>query len=418
MAITIITNIESHIPAFGFNVVRASSDRFEETKTTSAITIGEDSGGKLQLTVADGTNFRAGDSITVSGATLARAAINGRHNINTVTGNNLLTTTDWGAMADGAWGTCERSNNNFSMRLDIKSGATVVQSLYRYPGKVGSVIQCVFEVEKIAFDREFVTTGTVHNLQVREYTMVLTEVYQNAAYESIDGSTSDLNSGTAVVIYKSANITDRLVLHPNTRDFLHGFETLTIRSGQKVPVSFFCHTKATAYKLVNGSQTIDISDTTGSVLYWLSPEAGNITLRNVSLTHDLAETTVALDSRCYHNAMTLYFLNRYGGFDPYDFVDVEEEQEAEKQKYQYKATQAVDYDVGAIVQHSFKRLRMTGRTGARDQLQYIRDLVSSDEVYDEDGSKVYVVSKVVRIYGDEVTPEIVVEYKNDRCISS
>jgi hypothetical protein len=260
-------------------------------------------------------------------------------------------------------------------------------------------------------------TSTAQNLEVKNYSYSLSERYQNAAYAATVGATANLNSGNDVMVYKSADITDKLIATGSEKELSNAFDELVIRQGQEIPVCFFTSATGATYKLINGTQTKTIKDTTGSVLRWITPQAGSLTLKDNAESETLAEIiNISLDSRCYHNALTLYFLNRYGGFDPYDFLSVDEEQEADKIKYHNREEQDEEPDIGTYTHRTWKRALLTGRPGARSQLQYLRDLVNATEVYDEDGNKVYVLSKVIRMYGDEVTPEITIEYKDDRCI--
>ena len=419
MSITILQNIATSIAAFAHTVVRATSNRFEVTKTVKSVVQATEDTGKIKIQVATGGFFASGDTVTVSDATSARAAINGRHDVITASGVYLTTGTDWPAtMATGSWGSCERSNDNFSLRLDVYEDALPVGSVYRYPGKVGATVQHVFEVNRVVqnFSREFATGATAQAHEVKRYTFQLVEAYQNAAYSATHGATASLNSGAAVQVFKSADITDKLIATGETNEFTNAFDELVIRKDTKIPVSFFCAATGATYSLTNGAVTKTIKDTTGSVVRWITPLTGNITLKKGGST--LAEIkNIRVDDKCYHNAMSLYFLNRYGGFDVYDFLSVEEEQEADKTKYHRRDTQAADREVASVTQTTWKRLLLTGRPGARRQLEYVRDLVNSPEVYDENGTPVYVVSKVINIYGDEVVPEIVIEYTDDRCIS-
>jgi hypothetical protein len=62
-------------------------------------------------------------------------------------------------------------------------------------------------------------------------------------------------------------------------------------------------------------------------------------------------------------------------------------------------------------------LNCIGRPAPRRQGEYIRDLIASPEVWDDAGYQVRIVEKEIQTYGEEIVPEITVEYNDSRCIS-
>jgi hypothetical protein len=126
---------------------------------------------------------------------------------------------------------------------------------------------------------------------------------------------------------------------------------------------------------------------------------------------------VTIDAKCYPNAKTLYFLNKYGGYDFYDFLDVTEEQESEKVDYEFKPTMISDTQKATYINKTFKKYRCIGRPSPRRTAEYIGGLIYSPEVYDEDGTQVRVSNQSIQTYGEEIIPEITIEYNNERCIN-
>jgi hypothetical protein len=126
---------------------------------------------------------------------------------------------------------------------------------------------------------------------------------------------------------------------------------------------------------------------------------------------------VTVDEKCYPNAKTLYFLNKYGGYDFYDFLDITEEQESEKTDYEFKPTMISDPQKTSYINKTFKKYRCVGRPSPRRTAEYIGALIYSPEVYDEDGTQVRVSNQSIQTYGEEIIPEITIEYNNERCIN-
>jgi hypothetical protein len=426
MSITLIQDIPTgNIAAYDDLFVRVSSDRYEVTKATAGITAYSQSAGdrRVKITIPIGLSFATGDSVLVYDATGARTIYNGRHDIDSIpTAGILKTETAWpGTAVSGGFGELKRMNDNFTMRVDVNDSDGLIGSMYSYPVIIGSTAQFVFNIAPIIqdFSTNFEATAGLITMSgsLKDFNADVTEVYQNASYDSIDGDATSLYGGATVTAYRSVNIDDSLFSGAAATGIkmIHGYDTLTIREDVLLPISWFQTSIGTASAtgmfpatgLSKGAYTymIDVSSMTGE--------------NEISLVvgDSVAETKyVVIDNKCYPYAKTFYFLNRFGGYDPYDFLYCEEEQEAEKVEIRRTTLTGVgtksDY-----VTRTYRRLRCEGRTAKRNEGQYLRDLVSSPEVWDEDGVRVRVTNQTLRFRGEDVTPEITVEYNDETCIN-
>ena len=420
--ITIITDIPTgNVAAYNPLYIQATSDRYELTKSTAGITAFTYSAGKVKVTIPTGQPFATGDSVLVFDAGGARAIFNGRYDIDTIpTAGILKMAQDWpGTAAAGAFGTLKRMNDNFTMRLDLNDSA-LVASLYSYPVMVGATAQFIFNLSPLLqdFTSQFSATAGLIAMTgaTKDYTAELTEVYQNAAYESIDVYATGLYGGATVTAYRSVNIDDSLFTGGVATGvkLMHGYSEVTLRKESLLPLSWFQTGAATAIATGLFAAT---ATTKGAYTYMIdvSSYAGETIILQVG--DSVSETKfINLDSKCYPYAKTFYFLNRFGGYDPYDFLYCEEEQEAEKVELHRTSLLGVgtksDY-----VKRTYRRLRCEGRTARRNEGQYLRDLVNSPEVWDEDNVRVRVTNQTMRFRGEEVTPEITVEYNDETCIN-
>ncbi len=125
-------------------------------------------------------------------------------------------------------------------------------------------------------------------------------------------------------------------------------------------------TKVKVHTVIKGAPDIDIKD----VLVVTVPKASIVT--------------------------RLYFMNSLGGFSTVECTSFEDTSLSNK--------------IGNITVENIKQRWLTGVVESRESSNYLQDLTSSSEVYDNYGQKVDLVTQSLRYYGNNVTPIILITY--------
>jgi hypothetical protein len=124
------------------------------------------------------------------------------------------------------------------------------------------------------------------------------------------------------------------------------------------------------------------------------------------------------DRTCYPRAKTLYFLNEFGGWEWFNFIDFEESEQAEKQ--QYSVYSGMDYasEIHQHVEQSATKLRLYGRTDTAENLGYLRYLVSSPVVVDETGARVRLLETEIDLDKQGlIEPRVTIQYLEKKVIN-
>jgi hypothetical protein len=431
--VTITTDIATaYNAAFKPLYVIAETDRFELTKATAAVSAYARVGGTgaVKITIATGTSIATGDTVEVADATGARSIYNGRYNIDSIpTAGILHTDIEWpGTGAAGGFGLMTRKNYNLTLRMDVYdvTGATaLIASKYAYPSLHDGDMCFIWDVSRVIqnFTKNFTTTTgyTALSGHLKNYIADITEVYQDAEYASKEQDDEDVFSGDEFLAVRSADITDRIFIATGSK-LLHGYTEATILKGSKLPVSFLTDDLVNTHSIIIDGATALSDVVAGNMMLGMIATdslSGRVPVYvHIATAGIVSETLyVTIDEKCYPNAKTFYFLNKYGGYDWYDFLDITEEQESEKMDYEYKPTMITDPQKASYIKRTFKKYRCIGRPAPRRTAEYIGGLIYSPEVYDEDGVQVRVTNQSTQTYGEEIIPEITIEFNNERCIN-
>ena len=321
-----------------------------------------------------------------------------------------------------------RLNDNLSLRLDLYDvtvATALVAEMYTYPVSYDGDIAFIWDISKMTQDFESnftITTGYTELAgHSRSYIADITEVYQDKDYDTKDEDEEDVYAGATFYSMRSTDVSDRVLIATGS-SLCHGYTEAWIRRDVKLPVCFITDNLVDTHTILIEGATAIADVCAGRVMLGMV-DVSAMSGRNSVAVHIATGGTytsetlyVNIDDKCYHNAKTFYFLNRYGGYDWWDFLTVEEEQQSEKIPYARKATLLSDPQKMDYIKSTHKRMRCLGRAAPRRMGEYIRDLIASPEVFDEDGTAVRVVADNVQTYGDEIVPEITVEYSNERCI--
>lgn len=433
--ITITTDISTALNA-GFSplYVIAETDRFELEKTEMAITALSVPtgllGGFLKITIATGSAIATGDSILVYGATGNREKFNGRYNVDSIPTAGILKT-DTGFIlgaTSGGYGTAQRLNENLTLRMDLSdvtNATAFVGEMYAYPVSYDGDLKFIWDISKMTqnFASNFtITTGYTELAgHSRAYIADITETFQDKDYDATDHDEADVYAAATFYSLRSADISDRVLIATGS-SLCHGYSEAWIRRDVKLPVCFITDNLVDTHTILIDGATAITDLCAGRVMLGMV-DVSAMSGRNSVAVHIATGGTytsetlyVNIDDKCYHNAKTFYFLNRYGGYDWYDFLSCQEEQQAEKIPFSRKPSLIEDPRKMDYIKSTHQRMRCLGRAAPRRMAEFIRDLIGSPEVWDEDGEAVRVVTSSVQTYGDEIIPEITVEYNNARCI--
>lgn len=120
----------------------------------------------------------------------------------------------------------------------------------------------------------------------------------------------------------------------------------------------------------------------------------------------------------YPRKKMLYWLNEFGGWDFYPFVDYEETEKTNKNQYTKFSNMFGNTEVYQYIENKHRRLKLYGLPGVTEKIGFLKGLLNSPIVLDEDNKKVRVISD--RIKWDQsgiIEPEINIEYIDEQVIN-
>ena len=121
-----------------------------------------------------------------------------------------------------------------------------------------------------------------------------------------------------------------------------------------------------------------------------------------------------IDTKCYLRSKTLYFLNQYGGWEWYNFIDYEQLYRAKKSQFSFNKSIS-EREVGQYTGNVIEELRLYGRPLMNPY--YLRHIISSPVVFDEDGTRVRVIETDILYNADQIVePEVTIQYVEEKCI--
>lgn len=126
---------------------------------------------------------------------------------------------------------------------------------------------------------------------------------------------------------------------------------------------------------------------------------------------------VYFEEKCYKNDLVLYWLNRYGGYEVYHWIDTEViTQEGESATFETIGWDGVPV-MRKLPARNTQKMQLIGRMETKQSAAYLKDLITSPEVFDADGNKIHVVSNSMDIYRDgEFRPTITIIKEIQPCI--
>lgn len=420
MAIT-LTDATLHVAAFNpvqFTVT--SNKHLSEIKAVSAIA---DSSGNTALTVSGIGTFEAGDVAVLTLADGQFLYLNGTWDVVSVATNTIVINCPFQAATTGTKPTATRTNTGIKAKVVFKVGGVTKATFYVYPVLVGSTFSCLVDLS-VFLASHFTSTFTLtpgHNATTAAHKIV----YSCSVYEMNLTSTGTYYTG-ATVDFQTSGAVKNLIAHRTTEyrpcdlggtnnKMLTDFKTQYFKAGDVLMVSGIVSLNGTAYVNFSGSAPTAPPDSSELTVtnYWLhsvfaaTADTRNFTVKfaNVlsdAVTWDTEFISFILDTNCTAYPVTLYFLNRYGGFDIYHFKETDKDT-FKVEKWKNKTMQNVTGTTREKV--------LIGRQETYANMKILRDLISSPEIYDTNGARVYLKSTdMILKDGDSVVyPEITIE---------
>jgi len=178
---------------------------------------------------------------------------------------------------------------------------------------------------------------------------------------------------------------------------------------QIIPISFYTidtYRNAT----LNGSTIATMSNSNGFGVTSYK-ENSNQDYNTLEIQGSDEQLIYTLDSKSYPRAKTLYFLNNYGGWEWYNFIDYEEEERATKEIYTVYADDEDTLDIFQQTESNFTQYKLTGVPLIDTHMGYIKYLITSPIVLDENGLRVKVIDRNVLTNSEGLLePNITIQY--------
>ena len=394
MAITITTTPAANVAAFSPVTIAGTTDRnpfVSESRLSVALTLIDEDTGYVRLTMSSTTGFVASDTVIIDGATTDFAQYNSRHTITSVTATTITLTTVWVAATTGIYGTVDRMNENLYVKcVVLNESAETIAELYNFVNT--STGGWTFDISKplqyelssifdISSTGEKATTGMAHDYDIKLY-----EIWQAADY-----SVTSVLHGTepSTIAHRTTSLDFNLV----TDDFYYD---------SKVFISFYQTSVIPVYLKFTTSlgvtfTTPALTGTNDQYAYVYEPATLDKWVRVVVWIGG-AETCNAIYARKIGCESTiLYYSNRNGGYEGYEFHAWENDQKTIK----------VDKYTGEAWQERILR----GKEYTKQTNQDIRDLITSPDVLDEDLTAVRVLTDSLNYRAEEVNPTITIRYE-------
>ena len=393
MSISITTTPNADVAAYAPVTIAGTSTRnpFEGgVRDYRTITGMSNSGGYLMLTVAIQA-WEDDDTILIDNATTDFEQYNGRHTITSRTSTTITTATTWVAASTGDEGIVFRMNENLYIKLEVENDAsTVIGTLYclvdtsddTWSFDISRPLQYELSSYFSLVDGEVDTGSASH-----EYTLVLYETWQADDYtttEEVHGTEPTTISHLTTELPSDDNFQCTDFFYKDT--FLICYYNDT-SNDLRFKIEAEGRTEYTAV-IVGTNGHYAFADT-------VSDEWVKVTAQEDSGGWaDLSDTIIIKAVGC--GSTILHYINRFGMYVGYECHSWDDNQRTIK----------VDKYTG----ETWQERTLKGKEYSNAVYQDIRDVVASNEVYDEDLAEVRVLTDAILYKADEVSPKIKIRY--------
>lgn len=206
------------------------------------------------------------------------------------------------------------------------------------------------------------------------------------------------------------------LLNKNNRAIREAF------SGQYIPFSYY-----TDYD--NTGKYIQIVNADGTSNIGLSniPQKFRVATFRVDTNHSYNEIKISdsntvleliVDFTEYDRPKSLYFLNKNGGWEWYNFIDYEATQRVDKNQLTKYINHEGDEEIQQQINNSEIELKLYGKQVNYESIFYLKDLLTSPIVLDENGDRVRVLNNNFQYVGEGlVEPELTIRYLKEDVIN-
>jgi len=241
-----------------------------------------------------------------------------------------------------------------------------------------------------------------------------------------DSGTPDTTTFSNIIIYKAIDINLDYWGSGSTNFIAISKEDLVDRyiiSGQDIYIAFYTSTGVNSIYDYGNSEVVEsgislYNDFGCSSKLSLTKKPETILLGIGDDKSDTNMVRINMIEKKYPRKKMLYWLNEFGGWDFYPFVDYEETEKTNKNQYTKFSDIYGNTEVYQYIENKHRRLKLYGLPGVTEKIGFLKGLLNSPIVLDEDNKKVRVISD--RIKWDQsgiIEPEINIEYIDEQVIN-
>jgi len=421
MSITVLNSpaTDVYIPAAAPVWIRGSSDAAETAYTITGAT---NSSGSVSLAVADSTGCVANNVVLITGATGTFAYLNGRWDVVAVGATTIVINLAFAAVTTGTPGTATIQLDNFCMGIqnqyDIDGDDTQI-SIHYPPFQNGTAVKDISRTICGIFQSVFsLTDGWTSELNKCIF-YIETAIFEAALEADYDRSVLDSEVRTWYAI-RSAMITGRTLSTGFQNKLLNSVTNYKVHAGTKVIMSVLTDDSVisafTSYNVgkTNYPATTALTADQLKANFVFTPVANSTSIQMYvkdSGGDRISEilTVTLLPGTC-QSVYPLYWLNHYGGYDVYEFVEVTETMatgnKQETRGFMTSMGNLIDKDYST---ESWQEVKLIGRPEPQATVEYLRDLIVSPEIFNAAGERVKLLStEFTTLARENVTPEITI----------
>lgn len=421
MAITLITiePLNEFEPANSPLFIQGETNRTAPAGKVTITNVQSSPGGKVWLTVADNTGIVPGYVVNIDDCSTDFNYLRGRHNITNIVSGKLELEIDYVAPSTtGLKGTIEVLLSKFSMHLSYTYGTTAERGEeYYVPFINQKAIKDIDTFLRARFRGSFSLTDGWHSMCDYGYlpvTVSIVESILDKDYNRIDLDTPQSVTFGAV---RSTNIDNRLLETGTQAKLLNGTNRIKVHTGNKVILSMLAYDRDVnvyySYSdgITNTSNTVPFTSADNMGFYvWQVPagaRTAHMFITNIEGDRISEILNIDILGGSGTNTHTLYWLNRFGGYDMYEFPQAVETLDAgnkyEFRHYTSQTSTQIDTDYSTRAYTNYKLI------GRAEDSAHLRDIITSPEVYDQAGNPVKVITTEFK-QGRELTlPEFIIQ---------
>jgi len=204
-----------------------------------------------------------------------------------------------------------------------------------------------------------------------------------------------------------------------------GYITRYVINGQKIPLmilsgsetNYDIHLENLAGAYLSTFGTIEVDQRMGQGMRTFNFDGGAYLL-SIDGTQ-APKMRLMVDHKCYPRAKTIYWLNRFGGWDWFNGIDYEQIHKTEKTHSIRHRNSGRTKEIYELTHGNIKEIKLFGRELNSKYYEYLQDIVSSPIAFDEDGNRIRIMDTNVDVVREEMmlTPEIRIEYLIENTIT-